>query len=63
MYIPNVELSLQKNIIKQRQPILHHWFSELENTVNTSTTSDKFNTCNWQLLGQGFLLEGEDHEA
>ena len=63
MYIPNVELSPQKNIVKQRQPILYHWFSELEKTVNTSTTSDKFNTCTWQLLGQGFLVEGEDQEA
>ena len=63
MYIPNVELLLQKNIVKQRQPILYHWFSELEKTVNTSTTSDKFNTCTWQLLGQGFLVEGEDQEA
>ena len=63
MYIPNVELLLQKNIVKQRQPILYHWFTELEKTVNTPPISNKFNTCYWQLLGQGFLLEGEDQEA
>ena len=63
MYIPNVRLSLQKNIIKHRQPILYHWFAELEKTVKTSSKPHKYNFSHWQLLGQGFLLEGEDREA
>ena len=63
MYIPNVRLSLQKNIIKHRQPILYHWFAELEKTVKTSSKPHKYNFSYWQLLGQGFLLEGEDREA
>ena len=63
MYIPNVRLSLQKNIIKHRQPILYHWFAELEKTVKTPSKPHKYNFSHWQLLGQGFLLEGEDREA
>jgi len=63
MYIPNIDLSIQKNIIKNRQPVLYRWFEELELLLNNSFSGSQEQLEKWQLLGQGFLLEGDDRDA
>lgn len=63
MYIPNAECPLQKIYIKQRQPILYNWFVELEAALNLGSTFQHNHTNQWQLLGQGFLVECDDKDA
>lgn len=62
MYIPNGDLTYQRNHIQLRQPVLYNWFLELENLQQIGGTNSN-SVENWDLFGRGFLVEGKDKDA
>ncbi len=63
MYIGKSNLSLQKEHVKQRQPNLYAWYSQLEKLLSNSGLESVVASSEWEFLGQGLLLEGEDKDA
>lgn len=62
MNIIQSELSLQERYVLQRQPALHHWYLELKSILNVNNNTEN-SISRWSLLGQGFIIEGEDKDA
>ena len=63
MFIAKSDLILQKEYVKQRQPALYGWYSELENILSNPNLESTLPSVPWGLIGQGLLLEGEDKDA
>lgn len=63
MFIAKSDLILQKEYVKQRQPALYGWYSELEKILSSPNLESSLPSITWGLLGQGLLLEGEDKDA
>lgn len=63
MYIGKSNLSLQKEHVKQRQPNLYEWYCELEKILSNLGLESGVAIFDWELLGQGLLVEGNDKEA
>jgi hypothetical protein len=62
MNIIQSELSLQERYVLQRQPALYQWYLELKSILNSNDNTEN-SISRWSLLGQGFIIEGEDKDA
>jgi hypothetical protein len=63
VYIGKSNLILQKDHVKQRQPTLYAWYCQLEKLLSNSGLESVVASLEWEFLGQGLLLEGEDKDA